>query len=456
MVVIHIDGLRKFSVRVSGGLQPWRRFSIVHTKLKFTIYLPPFHTLASPRPSQTMRMASLQRLLAWPAVCRSFLGEKEEDSSLPIGLWDQPGAFSNGKGYQWKPLGGNTSAGSASSEFPKAAVVSLIAATTGKLSGREARLTKEQRYAMRLLCTNLAVFPSRPKSRPRRARRSSNRGAWPGPPSSFEPSLVAAEAEAAIREAETSLHHHHTVICPAIPPGMARIELPARDSWLMRSPAGGPAGTTGGDGAAPAGSNPPGDVSVIRYPAWFADNMVGSNHRGGDATLLNPQPACGMGGLCWPTLYDLTMVKRRQRERLRDCFRRFRRGQKLDVRDPSGEWMGAVVLWAPPVCSRCIPVPSATTQPAAVGAGGVGGAGAPAGPHGGLDVANSDSTTPEWRRLLQLALLADGGPMNANQGGGAAATAAGAAGAAGNGGVAAATISGRDDEEVNRISAETV
>lgn len=389
-----------------------------------------------------MRMASLQRLFAWPGVCRSFLGEKEEDSSLPIGLWDQPGAFSTGKGCQWKSLGGNTSARSA-------AVAPLIDAPTGKLSGREARLTKEQRYAMRLLCTNLAVFPSRPKSRPRRARRSSNRGVWPGPPppSSYEPSLVAAEAEAAIHEAETSLHHHHTVICPAIPHGMARIELPARDSWLMRSPAGGSAGTVGGGGGAvPAGSN----VSLIRYPAWFAENIVESSHRGGDATLLNPQPACGMGGLCWPTLYDLTMVKRRQRERMRDCFRRFRRGQKLDVRDPSGEWMGAVVLWAPPVCSRCIPVPAAATQPAAVGAGGVGGAGAPGGPHGGLDFSSSDSTTPEWRRLLQLALLADGGPINANQGGGAAAAAA--AGAAGNGAVVAAAISGRDDEEVSIVS----
>ncbi|CAM9432751.1 unnamed protein product [Scytosiphon promiscuus] len=41
--------------------------------------------------SQTMRIASAQRLMAWPGVCRELLAEKEQDSSLPIGLWDQPG-----------------------------------------------------------------------------------------------------------------------------------------------------------------------------------------------------------------------------------------------------------------------------------------------------------------------------------------------------------------------------
>ena len=78
---------------------------------------------------------------------------------------------------------------------------------------------------------------------------------------------------------------------------------------------------------------------------------------------FNPQSACGMAGLCWPTLYDLTMVKSRQQERLRDCFRRFRRGQKLDVRDPSGECMCADVLWAPPVCSREYPRAFSCIQP---------------------------------------------------------------------------------------------
>ena len=105
--------------------------------------------------------------MAWPTVCRSFLGEKEDDSSLPIGLWDHPGAFLNGKGGRWKPINGNTSAGSAASEFPSAAAASPTAAAnataTGELSVRETRLTKEQRDAMRLLCANLVAFPSRPR-----------------------------------------------------------------------------------------------------------------------------------------------------------------------------------------------------------------------------------------------------------------------------------------------------
>ena len=411
-----------------------------------------------------MRIASLQRLLAWPAVCRSLLGEKEDDSSLPIGLWDQPGVFSDGsKGGRRRALDGPTSAWSTVGEC-------LVTATElGELNGREARLTKEQRDAMCLLCANLAAFPLRPRLRSRRSRwYPAEGGTWStpalgltagtggGPRARIRGQEGGAGAwpaeDASETAAECSPHHHHVVTGPAIPYGMDRVELPARDSWLTRNPAPGPGGAAvaaAAADAAPAAAagNPPVNLAGTHYPHWLAENVSGHHHyRGGDATLVNPQPACGLGGLCWPTLYDLTMVKRRQRERLRDCFRRFFRGQKLDVRDPSGEWMGAVVLWAPPVCSRSIPVPAPTLVTLAThghghahGAANAGGvAGAAAGgvdpPHGGIDLTGSDTITPEWRRLLQLALLADGGHMNVNQGGAAAAAAAAAgAGGAGNG-----------------------
>ncbi|CBJ25451.1 ubiquitin-conjugating enzyme E2W [Ectocarpus siliculosus] len=290
--------------------------------------------------SLTMRVASLQRLMAWPGVCRGLLSEKDEDGSLPIDVWGRPG----------------------------------------------------------------------------QQRRS------PSPsPSPHE--------------------KQH------------RVELPAR-----------------------VGGEPPqvlaaadGDDEMDDIGGGAAAAAAAAAASSGWATLQNAQPACGMGGLFWPTLYDLMAAKRRQRERLRECFRKFSRGQKLDVRDPSGVWMGAEVMWAPgdggvgtlraDGCGEDGGAGAgAGAAPAAgvAGGGGIqggGGGGGGGGPFAGSPV-GGDAGMPEWRRLLQLGLMADGGralpgsppPALANWNPGAGATLAavpaggGAADAAALGAIAAAAV----------------
>ena len=433
-----------------------------------------------------MRIASLQRLLAWPAVCRSLLCEKDEDNSLPAGRWDQRGsggavggsgcARLNGRGRFRPSHGAGVSVGargasdrsSSSSPFSSRSSVEVQSSSARGPSGREARLTPEQRQALRLLCGNLAAFPvmqQRPGSGDPGAGGGGGGGGdgSRGGGASSGRGASSTTAAPAGTPASCFPHHHHTVSNPAIPYGMGRVELPSRDSW--RNPrigggvAGGGAQGGGGGGAAAGGGGAPGD-----YGGWnwldFPGIIPGSQHGGGGATLHNTQPACGMGGLCWPTLYDLTMAKRRQRERLRECFRRFSPGQRLDVRDPSGVWMGAVVLWAPgggsgdeweDAADGAATAAAAGAHVAGAGGGGAAAAGGGAGAGGGgLGAAAqgahhegaADHGTPEWRRLLQLALLADGGHlgMHANQvaAAGAAALAAAVGGGAGdgNGGVA--------------------
>lgn len=258
-----------------------------------------------------------------------------------------------------------------------------------------------------------------------------------------------------------SCPHHHHADCGFIPStirSMARVELQPRTWWRDVNgaipPAAGPAvavaGAAPAAGAAPvAGAAAADDAGVGGWgmplpgqqggsvggsPAAAAAGSVYSAGGGGvgsesgaageaqsnrsGATLLNTQPACGMGGIYWPTLYDLTRAKKRQRERLRDCFRRFSPGQRLDVRDPSGVWMGAVVLWAPRSCGGLSWEDMNDGGGGGNHQGGFGGGGGGAGVAGGhlgavgmdhaLNTAD-DTSPPEWRRLLQLAMAADGG-----------------------------------------------
>lgn len=351
-----------------------------------------------------MRIASLQRLTAWPGVCRGLLSEKDEDSSLPIGLWDQP-ASSRGAGVG----GGGSGRGG------------------GELNGREARLSPEQREALRMLLGNLASHPATARSR--RWWRSGGAGAGAG----------AAEAAAEVTSGvplEACPHHHHTVPGPTIPYGMGSVELPTRyggrsRAFLHGGGGGANAGGAGafqyvGGGGANAGAAGAAAAAAAAAAAGAGGDLAGhggpiapgSPHHGGGSTLQNAQPACSMGGLFWPTLYDLTIAKRRQRERLRDSFRKFSRGQKLDVRDPSGIWMGAEVVWAPREGSRAASAAEAAAAAAHTAAGGAGGAGAAlqgggGNLHGVLGGA-ADPGIPEWRRLLQMGLMVDGGHMGMN------------------------------------------
>lgn len=421
-------------------------------------------TPPSPRAkSQTMRIASAQRLMAWPGVCRELLSEKEQDSSSPIGLWDQPGRrpFSNpppsapsNPESNSSPSNGTGSGGASDG------------GGGGELSAREARLSPAQREAVRLLFGNLAAPPAVTRHL-RRQRRS------------FGVEGEAAAAEVDQGPSSDFPHHHHTVAGPHVPYALRTMELPSRESSRHREfPAAGGGGAGGGGGggggaAAGAAGAAGGGAGAGRGggegggggggPSWYS-GRVGTHHHnhGGGATLENAQPACSHGGLCWPTLYDLTLAKRRQRERLRSCFRKFSRGQKLDVRDQEGVWMGAEVIWAPgggntvvhsvewddaaDAAAAAAPGIGVATMNGAgggVGGGGGGGAGVPPPPTQGYG--GRDRFTPEWRRLLQLGLMADGGHLgihqnnnngdnnNNNNPGAAAGAAAAAAAAAANG-----------------------
>lgn len=278
-------------------------------------------------------------------------------------------------------------------------------------------------------------------------------------------------------------HHGDCSFMPAAIRSMARVELQPRTWWRDVNGAGPPAvgpaaavagaapaagavpvaGAAAADGAGAGGWGVPlpgqqgggvgGSPAAAAAGAVYSTGGAGSeavaaegaqSNRSG-ATLLNTQPACGMGGIYWPTLYDLTRAKKRQRERLRDCFRRFSPGQRLDVRDPSGVWMGAVVLWAPKSCGGVSWEDMSDGGGGGNhqggfgggGAGGVGGGGGGAGVGGGhlgavgMDHAlnaGDDSPPPEWRRLLQLAMAADGGhaSMHVNTGVGRGPAAGGA------------------------------
>ena len=66
-------------------------FVLVYQTVSFA--LPGTDLLARwrrPAPAKRSGWRASRGLMAWPTVCRSFLGEKEDDSSLPIGLWDHP------------------------------------------------------------------------------------------------------------------------------------------------------------------------------------------------------------------------------------------------------------------------------------------------------------------------------------------------------------------------------
>lgn len=375
--------------------------------------------------SQTMKIASLQRLLTWSGVCRSLLGEKDEDRSAPRSMWDQTigtfGCFRTGastRGSFNSTTSGSGSGGDCAG-----------APGTGReeLAGREPRLTDEQRTALRLLCGNLAAFPPIPQQSStaepggERGETSAENGGTSGLPG-----------------VESCPHHHHSVSSPFIPFSMSRVELQPRTWWrdVHQVPDVANTGAAAAPSPMPAHISAPGyhgagtGVAVADHPD--ASNSVAANgasmmrpHRApaGDsgATLLNTQPACGRGGVYWPTLYDLTRVKNRQEERLRDCFRRFSPGQRVDVRDPSGVWMGAVVLYAPRSCGggawHDFNDGDVFHHAGHGGHGGAGGGGGGAHVEGGVNVPgvqaslhpHHDATTPEWRRLLQLALVADGG-----------------------------------------------
>lgn len=460
-----------------------------------------------------MSVASVQRLISWSGVCRSLLGEKEEDRSSSRSTWDRTGTC-DPRTAAWLRRRAAAAAAAAGDTFEDGAGfgpafggggggcdhgerVASGSCPREELGGRETRLAPQQRNALRFLCGNLAAFPPFPNSSSRGLRRGSSSAAgrvgnWPAVGAGGAGVRVAAGSVGGRATActvgtsiESCPHHHYTARDPPVPHEMARVELPSRNRWRImpevNEDAGAGAGAVGGgaDGGAAAVAGvgivgvgnggdggggggvagagaandgvdfPPGHGGAGGFPAGRGSGGAGG--RGGGetgegcvgATLLNAQPACGMGGIYWPTLYDITRAKVRQRERLRDCFRKFSRGQKLDVRDPSGVWMGAVVLWAPwcNVGGSKWEVED-EDRGGADGDGGGGGGGAGGGGGGGgaagainaaLDGAGSDVSTPEWRRLLQLALLADGGHlglMHANQA--AAAAAAAAAGGGGN------------------------
>ncbi|CAN0490745.1 unnamed protein product, partial [Ectocarpus sp. 12 AP-2014] len=401
--------------------------------------------------SLTMRVASLQRLMAWPGVCRGLLSENDEDGSLPIDVWDRPGQQRRSPSPSPPPhekqhrgnagAGGGGGGGGGGSHG-------------GDSSGREARLTPEQREAVRLLFGNLAALPAaRRRQQQQQQQQQQGQGQGQGHPF-VDPEAAAGAAALAAAEAagawpweeqeaaatartppEGFPYHHHTVAGPHIPYGMGRVELPAR-----------------------VGGEPPqvlavadGDDEMDDIGGGAAAAAAAAAASSGCATLQNAQPACGMGGLFWPTLYDLTVAKRRQRERLRECFRKFSRGQRLDVRDPSGVWMGAEVMWAPGdggVGTLRVDGwgedggagAGAGAAPAAgvAGGGGIqGGGGGGGGPLAGYPV-GGDAGMPEWRRLLQLGLMADGGQAAPHPNNNNAAAAAAAAAAANDAAAAAA------------------